>query len=203
MVIHSPLLSDHTIKGDGDAADTHYSPFKDLSLPINTTGNLVVAQKHDFTCQRCGMEDSYRVPMPAPFTIRHECKKDDKNKYFVETKKEGSGGPLTSIKEYVSPPEIPTNLQIIEVPETGGDILLKFKWNDNSDIERDFAIGYYGAGNSLVEITMPANSIEYTTVKKFKKTDLNGQTMTFSISARGYLVNSELAFISKEFNYDK
>jgi hypothetical protein len=169
--------------GNGTSTDTHSYPITNLTLPINTTGNMIADQKHDLTCQRCGMSiDRDRVPIPAPFTIKRECKKDDKNRFFVETIKEGLGGPLTSSKEYVSPPEKPSNLQIIPVLNPLNPDVVNFvvKWDDNSDIELKYELQFIvmtdppvGSGVQILEANLTEYSVRDRYVKKKYKWQKN------------------------------
>ena len=51
--------------------------------------------------------------------------------------------------------------------------------------------------------TLDANAIDYSLEHRFEKKLLNGKTITFKIKAKGYLVDSEFATISKVLNYGK
>jgi hypothetical protein len=170
----------------------------------NTEGDIVCDQTHVFTCERCGMATSNTVPIPAPFTIKYECKKDDKKRFYVQTTKTGKGGPLTSIKEYIGPPEKPSNIVITseDIPGDPTKVKFIFKWTDNSDIETGYVYQLTIDGLSSALYLIDANVTEKRWNSEYKKTYLNGKTIKFKVKAKGLLIDSAFEEKTMVLTYD-
>jgi hypothetical protein len=162
-------------KGNGKANGWDIVSFSDIHRRPSTTLNdppqaeeakVVVDQKWEFICERCGIKKDQHV-LAGSFTIEFLATTKNRPEYVVITTETGAGAPAGGFKSALEPgqaPKKPSEVASDLVVEQGQQ-KIKVTWTDNSGIETAYQISFkYGNFDWSPAAPAAANSTSYTMI---------------------------------------